>query len=162
MTTRSQQPGYFAALYAANPDPWGFETRDYERAKYAATLEALPRTRFKSGLEVGCSIGVLTEQLGGRCDKLLGIDIAATALARAEARCREMPWIHFAMSKLPRCAPEGPFDLVVLSEVLYYFSEQEIEGLALQLKQQVSVDVVIVIVHWLGPTPDYPLCGAVT
>ena len=35
-------PGYFEQLYASDPDPWRFATSDYERDKYAATLDALP------------------------------------------------------------------------------------------------------------------------
>ena len=36
-------PEYFDHVYQANRDPWNFETSPYERAKYAATLAALPR-----------------------------------------------------------------------------------------------------------------------
>jgi hypothetical protein len=42
------QPGYFDRLYGQDPDPWRFATSDYERAKYAATVAALPRERFAS------------------------------------------------------------------------------------------------------------------
>jgi trans-aconitate methyltransferase len=159
MTARSQQPGYFDALYAADADPWGFETRDYERRKYAATLDALPRERFGSGLEVGCSIGVLTRLLAGRCGSLLGIDVVDAALASARARCRDLPHVRFARSELPDRAPEGPFDLMLLSEVLYYFDRGQIARLADRLLRQATPETVILLVHWLGPTPDYPLTG---
>ncbi len=53
---RSLPPSYFDERYAKNLDPWDFETSDYERAKYVATLDALPRARYSSALEVGCSI----------------------------------------------------------------------------------------------------------
>jgi len=69
----SLPPGYFDALYAASPDPWAFETSAYERAKYAATLDALPARRYRRALEVGCSIGVLTRQLADRCDIKISI-----------------------------------------------------------------------------------------
>lgn len=159
MTAPSQQLGYFDALYAMNPDPWGFETRAYEQKKYAATLSALPKKRFASCLEVGCSIGVLTERLGSRCDMLLGIDIAEAALARARLRCCELPTVRFERSELPMRAPDGPFDLIVLSEVLYYFDEVEIEAIARQIAAQAANETIFVLVHWLGPTPDYPLTG---
>lgn len=159
MTAPSQQPGYFDALYAINPDPWGFEIRAYEQEKYTATLSALPKKRFASCLEVGCSIGVLTERLGSRCDKVLGIDIAEAALEQARLRCRGVPTIYFDRSELPIRAPDGPFDLIVLSEVLYYFDEVEINAIARQISKQTSSDTIFVLVHWLGPTPDYPLTG---
>ena len=65
---------YFEAIYQADADPWRFATSDYEREKYAATLAALPLQAYRSGFEVGCSIGVLTSQLARRCDRLLAVD----------------------------------------------------------------------------------------
>ena len=72
--------GFFDAFYAGKTDPWGFETRWYEERKRALTLASLPRRRFMSGLEVGCSTGVLTAELAARCDRLTGVDIAAAPL----------------------------------------------------------------------------------
>ena len=51
---------YFEELYAASPDPWNFETSDYEREKYARTLGVLGGRRFRRALEAGASIGVFT------------------------------------------------------------------------------------------------------
>ena len=56
----STPPEYFDRMYAESDDPWRFETSEYERRKYAATLAALPRARYENALEIGCSIGVLT------------------------------------------------------------------------------------------------------
>ena len=56
-------PDYFKGMYATEADPWRFATSAYERDKYAATLAALPRSHYVSGLDVGCSIGVFTHQL---------------------------------------------------------------------------------------------------
>jgi hypothetical protein len=75
--------GYFDAIYARDLDPWRFATSDYERAKYHASLAALGDRRFAAGLEIGCSIGVLTAQLAARCDRLVAVDVAEAALAEA-------------------------------------------------------------------------------
>ena len=48
-------PDYFDSVYAANADPWGFETSEYEAAKYHATLCALPRERYRHAFEIVCS-----------------------------------------------------------------------------------------------------------
>ena len=72
--------GHFEKLYERNPDPWRFASSDYERMKYAATLEALPKERYARALDVGCSIGVFTAALAQRCDHLLGIEPVSTAL----------------------------------------------------------------------------------
>lgn len=160
----SQRPGYFEALYAANPDPWRFETSAYEDAKYTATVAALAAAAGNSGtyanlLEVGCSIGVLTRRLAPLCDRLLALDVAEAALAAARRRCAEQSHVAFAVSRLPEHAPAGPFDAVVLSEVLYYFDEAELARLATVLRPQMAGGCVVLLVHWLGPTPDYPATG---
>lgn len=159
----SQRPGYFDALYAADPDPWRFETSGYEHAKYAATVAALAEAagpaRLAHVLEVGCSIGVLTHRLAEVCGRLLGVDVAEAALAAARRRCADRPHVRFALSHLPDAAPPGPFDGVVLSEVLYYFDEAELRRMAAVLRGQMAPGCVVVLVHWLGPTPDYPTTG---
>ena len=45
---------YFDTLYDGNAEPWRFETSAYEHAKYEATIAALPRQRYRRGIEIGC------------------------------------------------------------------------------------------------------------
>src|ERR1700761_3998891 len=94
-------PGYFDRLYADDPDPWNFASSEYEREKYAATIAALPPGRFARALEVGCSIGVLTRLLAVRCEALLAVDVAESALLQAEERCSDQPWVTFARMAVP-------------------------------------------------------------
>ena len=159
MTGDARDPGYFDALYAADSDPWRFETSDYEARKYAHTIAALHRPRYEAAVEFGCSIGVLTEQLAGRADTVLGIDVAQAALDRAAARCAALPHIGFARMRIPDTMPEQRFDLIVLSEVLYYFEPPTLARLADRLRAIAAPDADLLLVHWLGPTPDYPLSG---
>ncbi|WP_426166497.1 class I SAM-dependent DNA methyltransferase [Sandarakinorhabdus sp. DWP1-3-1] len=123
MIAPALQPGYFDALYEGSADPWGFETSPYEDAKYAATLAALEGRHYADAIEVGCSIGVLTARLAPSCDNLLGTDVAEAALAIARKRCAAQPQARFALSTLPDRPPPGRFDLILLSEVLYYFDD---------------------------------------
>nr|WP_207191585.1 SAM-dependent methyltransferase [Paracraurococcus ruber] len=149
---------YFEALYAADPDPWRFASSDYERAKYAATLAALPRPRYRRALEVGCSIGVLTAQLAARCDSLLAIDIAEAALAAARARCAGRPGLDFRRMAVPGDWPEGSFDLILLSEVAYYLDATDLARLATRVAAALTPGGEALLVHWIGET-DYPLSG---
>ncbi len=155
---RSLPPDYFETLYARDPDPWDFETSTYEAEKYARTLDALMRTRYASALEIGCSIGVLTHLLGDRCDTLLAVDIAEAPLTAARQRCKDQPWIKFERRAVPRDWPVGAFDLILISEVLYYLSSDDVRRLARCLRDSLSRGGEIVLVHWTGDT-DYPLPG---
>ena len=149
-------PGaYFDTLYASDPDPWRFATSDYEAGKYAATLAALPARRFATGLEVGCSIGVLTCQIARRCDHLLAMDGAEAALDQARARC---PGVTFVRGMVPAEWPDGRFDLIVFSEMLYYLDAADIRATAVRAMQALQPHGSILLVHYLGET-DYPTTG---
>lgn len=155
----SVDAGYFEALYAAVPDPWEVGSSRYEAAKYAATLEGLPRARYASGLEVGCAIGVLTADLATRCDALLAIDVAEAALAQARARLASSDHVAIERRAVPAETPQGPFDLVVVSEVGYYLSPPDLARFERQLAACVQPGGHVVLVHWTGET-DYPLTAA--
>lgn len=148
-------PGYFEALYAADPDPWRFATSDYERDKYAASMTALPPRWFAAGLEVGCSIGVLTRQLAPLCSRLLSLDVAEGALAQARARC---PNVRFERRVVPDEWPPGRFDLMVFSEVLYYLDATALQATAVRAMSAIEPGGTMLLVHYLGGT-DYPLTG---
>lgn len=156
---KSLEAGYFDQLYAGDPDPWKFTTSAYEDAKYTATLAALPRERYTSAVEIGCSIGVLTERLAARCNRLLGIDVAQAALDAAAKRCAGLPHVEFALSELPATPPPGSFDLIMLSEILYYFDRDGVTQMAAAVAGLADLGADVMLVHWLGPTPDYPLDG---
>jgi len=148
---------YFEELYARYDDPWGFEVRWYERRKRALTLASLPAERYATGLELGCSIGVLTEGLAGRVDDLLAVDISDAALDRARARVGDRA--RFARHDLRDGIPPGSYDLIVLSEVGYYLTRDPLRRLLAQLRDALTDDGVIVACHWRHAVRDYPLTG---
>jgi predicted TPR repeat methyltransferase len=154
----SMPSSYFDDLYAEHPDPWSFAANQYERDKYAATIASLSKPRYRHGLEVGCSIGVLTRELAGRCDALLSVDVARVALDRASRRCADLPQVRFAVMRVPDDWPIGRFDLIVLSEVVYYLDRSDIARLAAKTAESIEPGGDIVLVHWLGET-NYPISG---
>lgn len=64
---------------ARRSHPRHFITSAYEADKHRATLASLPKLRYRRGLEVGCSTGVLTERLVWRCHSLLAVDMVELA-----------------------------------------------------------------------------------
>ena len=155
-------PTYFERLFEADADPWAFETSPYEASKYAATVEALPRARYRSAFEIGCANGVLTERLAGRCDHVLAVDVAEAALARARARCAGLDVTVERMVVPDEWPGAGrastPFDLVVVSEVGYYLAPPDFERFRGRCAASVAAGGHLVLVHWTGET-DYPLTG---
>jgi len=150
---------FFDDFYAGKSDPWGFETRWYEERKRAITVASLPRERFARALEVGCSTGVLTERLAQRCDRLLAIDIADAPLERARTRLLGNPQVAFAKMTTPREWPDGEFDLVVLSEVGYYWDADDLETALDRVLASLAPDGVLLACHWRHEVTEYPLAG---
>ena len=156
MRAVSLQPEYFDRLYADSEDPWGFQSRWYERRKHALTLAVLPLPRFGSALEVGCSIGVLTAGLAERCERLVAIDPSARALAAARQR---VPGVEFHQGAVPDDWPAGTYDLVVLSEVGYYLDTADLSALLDYTAADLAPDGFVVACHWRHPVEDYPQTG---
>ena len=155
----SLSPGYFDDVYRANADPWNFAASPYEAAKYAATLAALPRERYANALEIGCSIGVLTEKLALVCGHLLSLDVSPAALEQARLRCVALPRVRFERRYLPGEFPAGTFDLILISEVGYYFSMPDLVVLRERCINQLATGGHLLLVHWTPFVPDYPLTG---
>jgi cyclopropane fatty-acyl-phospholipid synthase-like methyltransferase len=158
MSDRSRDAAYFEAMYAADPDPWRFRTSAYEAAKYAATVAAIADRRYRSGLEVGCSIGVLSQQVAPLCDVFLGLDIAEAPLIEARSRCKDLSQVRFARMAVPEAWPEGGFDLILLSEVLYFLNLEDIATAASHVRRSLLAGGTVLLVNWIGnpQPPDLP------
>ncbi|MBB2900524.1 LmbE family N-acetylglucosaminyl deacetylase/SAM-dependent methyltransferase [Kineococcus radiotolerans] len=154
---------FFEEFYDAHgDDPWGFEDRWYEQRKRALTAAALPRARFRSALEIGCSAGVATVELAARCDRLLALDVAASAVRRARERvvaAGRGDTVETRVACLPREFPDGRFDLVVLSEVAYYCDPPDLRDLLDRITASLTADGVVVACHWRHLVADHPLTG---
>lgn len=146
----SRDAASFDRLYRETTDPWDYETSPYEAEKYARCLALLPPRRFGRALEVGCSIGVMSEAIARRCDSLLGIDFAPTAVERA--RTRRIPGARFEVAAVPEGWPEGHWDLIVLSEVLYYLPATGLDAVLCRVVDSLAPDGVCLVAGYLGPT----------
>ena len=156
---QSLTPEFFKALYEADPDPWKFATSEYEAQKYAVTLEALTRSTYGSALEIGGSIGILTEQLGKRCESLLSIDVSDIAQAQAIARCLHLPQIQFQIMAVPEEFPNQSFDLILVSEVAYYWSLEDWAKAQDLIFDHLNPKGQLLLVHWTVDAQEMPLMG---
>ena len=116
---------YFEALYAARRRPVGLRderlrARQVRAHRGGARRPALRPRRSRSAARSACS----PRALAARCDALLAVDVVRAR--RGRARASGWPALAArARSSAARCPeelPAGPFDLIVCSEVLYYWS----------------------------------------
>jgi len=151
--------GYFDSMYAASADPWGFETRWYERRKYAITMALLPAERYHDAFEPGCSIGVLTHQLAARCDRLLSCDLAEAAVRETRRRLAGQHQVRVEQRSIPAQWPSGRFDLIIFSEILYYFGDRDLRQVAELGETSLRPGGTLLAVHWRHPVAEYPQDG---
>jgi SAM-dependent methyltransferase len=148
---------YFDRMYDSDADPWGFGSRWYEERKYALTVAALPDPAYRSGIEVGCSIGVLTTALAARCRRLVAMDPSATALEAAGSRIPGN--VELRRGSVPGDWPAGRYDLIMLSEVGYYLDRPDLARLLDLVQRDLQPGGTLLACHWRHPVADYPLTG---
>jgi SAM-dependent methyltransferase len=153
------EAGYFDSMYAAAADPWGLESRWYEMRKYAVSVAMLPQRRYADAFEPGCSVGVLTELLAPRCARVLACDVADAAVRAAAERTRHLPNVRVERRVIPRDWPGGTFDLIVLSELLYYFGGDDLRRVLGRAVAALRPGGSLLAVHWLHPVAEYPRSG---
>ncbi|MCF2489193.1 class I SAM-dependent methyltransferase [Dyadobacter sp. CY347] len=150
---------YFNDVYRNSNDPWNFETSEYELNKYKTTIQALTKAHYHNAFEIGCSIGVLTEMLAPKCDALLSVDAAEAPLVKARARLEGSKHVQIEKMAVPEQFPDQQFDLILMSEVGYYFAMPDLEKLMEKILAHLEKGGQLLLVHWTPEVHDYPLTG---
>jgi SAM-dependent methyltransferase len=151
----------FERRYRHAADPWDFATSEYEQRKYDLTVAALPHRRYRAAFEPGCAIGELTRRLAERCDRVVALDASPTAAARAALRCADRDGVEVLTGEVPRDWPESVFDLIVLSEIGYYFDVPTLRELRERAVSSLEPGGTLLAVHWRGTSQDHLLHGDV-
>jgi LmbE family N-acetylglucosaminyl deacetylase len=142
----------FAALYAADGDPWDTAGSPYEQRKREIVLACLPRPRYRHAAEPGCGTGELTRRLTARCAAVTASDFVPAAVAATRAAA---PRATVVQAALPAGLPDG-VDLVVASEVLYYLAPDALESTTDRIATVLEPGGDLVLVHWRGRAPEAP------
>ena len=149
----------FDAVHRGEEDPWEYTTSWYEQRKRALTLAALPEEHYTAGLEIGCSIR----------DPEPGARAAVRKLPRRRRQQRRAgPGRHPACAPargatshltVPNEWPDGQFDLIVISEVGYYLSPDELAGLFERVEAALMPGGTLALCHWRHPVTGWELDG---
>jgi SAM-dependent methyltransferase len=126
MTIDRDQAGQKALEFSEklwqNGDFWEFETSEYERARFARTIEVLQGARFPRCVELGCGAGYFTRLLAPHVDRLVAYDIAPSAIERARAAAGPTSAIDFRAGNAMDYAwrADGAWDLLVMNDTICY------------------------------------------
>jgi len=117
---------HFEGLYRKKPDPWNYENYEFEKEKYLKTFQAIP-DEVETVWEIGSSEGLFTQYLLESGKRVLGVDISATALERAQERLKDYgDRIRLQRLDITKEDIDGTFDLILASEILYYLGGKNI------------------------------------
>jgi hypothetical protein len=144
---------YFDSQYQSDEDPWHIRNSWYETRKRALMLAALDRPSYANGFEPGCSVGEVTAGLAPRCESLLAVDAHASAVESTLRRLGPDTAVAVAQAVLPNdwadvVAPAGPFDLVVVSEIGYFFTPVAWREFCSLLSACLTADATVLACHW--------------
>jgi SAM-dependent methyltransferase len=145
---------YFESIYGRADDPWSFASSAYEREKYDRSLSVLA-PRYQRALEIGCSIGVFTERLAGRCAELIAVDISERAIASARIRCAHQAHVRIVRAEFPRQCSPATFDLITCCEVGYYWSDADLALARDTIAERLLPEGELLLVHFLPHVDDY-------
>jgi SAM-dependent methyltransferase len=160
MSVANTSAEFFEEKYRCSEDPWNFASSIYENDRYNSIIRAVAvRRGFSCGFEPGCSIGVLTSRLAPYCDRLEATDISPTAVHHARTRCRGLENVRITCSSVLEPPGSGPFDLVIFSELGYYFDRETLRRLVNTLTKHLLPSGLFIACHWLGSSADHELAG---
>ncbi|ROR20235.1 methyltransferase family protein [Comamonas sp. BIGb0124] len=145
---------HFEQLYRQDADPWQVGSRWYERRKRALVLAALPRERYGHVLDAGCGTGDTAFALAERCDELLAVDYSRQAVSRLQARLAGHPVGHLSVACMDLTGhwPSRRFDLIVVSELAYYFSPAQAQSFIARCQAGLAPGGELAMCHYL---PDF-------
>ena len=145
---------HFDELFRFDADPWQTRTRWYEVRRRALLLASLPHERYERACEPGCGAGETSAALAQRCDVVIASDASAQAVRQARRRVTAFENVRIAQARMPRDWPEGHFDLIVVSELGYYLSSDELGRLAEACRSSLMGASTLLACHWRRPEPD--------
>lgn len=131
------------------------DERWYERRKRSLVLGSLTCPRYARIFEPACGRGRLTCELAQRSDALIAMDLDPRAIADARSATAGLRHVEVRKGLVPRDWPtDESFDLIVLSEFLYYLPIEQLPTLCAAALSTLDADGEIIACHWRHPIPE--------
>ena len=156
---KSAPSSFFDETFRKSSDPWRYTSSFYETSKFRTTIRCLPKVQFKNAFEIGCAIGVLTEKLAKKCDRLLSVDYSEVGLEEARKRCAGLPQVRFEQMQIPQQFPTEKFDLILFSEVGHYLAMPDLLTTKQKIIDQLLPGGYLLMVHFRYPVESSVVNG---
>ena len=145
---QEMRPGFFDHFFDEG-DPFGFDRNPEEQLKFARTLEVCGDGPLGRVLELGCAVGSFTEVLAPRSGEVVALDVSQSAVDQVIERTRGHSNVRAVAMSIPDDYPEGTFDLVVASDVLYYLPVEVLTAVRRADRGSVADGGAFVAVHYV-------------
>jgi SAM-dependent methyltransferase len=158
----SKARAFFDELWMRG-DPWEFETSAFEDERFARLRKMLEARRYQRVLEIGCGAGNFTRRFAPLADQVLALDISADAIAKAQAAKGTLRHVEFRTANIMDYDPktEGPWDLIILSETIYFlgwlYPFFDVAWLAFELFTATRAGGQLLMANSYGGPQDYLL-----
>lgn len=135
----------FDDLYREHEDPWKcFQNKNSFNNEIFLKLIFTQEKIYHRILDIGCGLGALTEQLYfSSIAEVIGIDISKIAVEKARARIEGIEF-HVRDIIAEDIGDLGKFDLIVVSETLWYICDK-INDVLKKIKEQLGDDGILAI-----------------
>ena len=150
----------FQQMYELDADPWKVRQRWYEQRKRDIVLASLPDQRYRNAFEPACGNGQLTAALAQRAEHLTASDMSPEAVRLTRQHLRQehagdASHVTLACQTVPLEWPlEASFDLIVISEMLYYLREDDLALLVRRCIGSLTPGGALLLCHWRRPFDD--------
>ena len=155
----------FDAVYRNDSDPWQVHSSFYEQRKLQVVLATLSQPGYQRAWDPACGVGSLALRLAQRCSSVLASDASPVAVNLTARLTAAQPHITVRKVVLPVAAEslgEGNFDLVVLSEFMYYLDAAARSATLTSLGSVTVGGAEVMSLHWRHKPGDAWLSGADT
>ena len=144
-------------------DPWEFESSQFEHQRFFELLKKLEPRRYGRVLEIGCGSGNFTRRFASLADQVVALDVSSEAIAKARTAQGATSHVEFRTANVmdydPK--PEGPWDLIILSETVYFlgwlYPFFDVAWLALDLFTATRPGGRLLLANSYGGPQDYLL-----
>ena len=153
-TSDTRSADTFEGYLRADPQSRPALSAEHQRFRHQSIMGTLSRRYYAHAFEPGCGAGELTAQLARTCDRVSAIDVRPSEAARARSRCAPWGSADVRCADIRTYVPEDPVDLIVFSEIGYYFSAPELIGIARNLVSRMMPGGEFIAAHWLNPGMD--------
>ena len=146
---------HFERLFASDPDPWHYRSDFQEQRRHHLLVSMLESPTYHRTFEPACASGTLTGLLAERSFEVIAWDGSANAVRHAQDALTGRANVQISQGEVPANWPDGTFDLIVLSDFLYYLPENSIRTVAQKSRKSLAPGGTVMACHWRGIAHDF-------